>query len=150
MRAQFCRRHSSCESRIGETMSPVLWWKPKIISFQPNSAASLKHWFLACIIAFHKTVEIHFTMNFEDHAHVHEEKYLTLQILATLSFHGLFTNSWILSFLAFNYILPSFHKNKYRLFIWHLGFAYCVVTPHVLHIPLEYLSYLKWKRHFNS
>lgn len=98
-------------------MSSMFWWQPKTISFQPNSAASLKHSFQTSIIAFHKTVEIQFTMNFQDHTCMHKEEYLPLQILATLSFHGLFTNPWSLSFLVLNYILPSFHNNKYRPFI---------------------------------
>lgn len=118
--------YSSCESRIGEITSSMFWWQPKIISFQPNSAASLKHSFQTSIIAFHKTVEIQFTMNFQDHTCMHKEEYLPLQILATLSFHGLFTNPWSLSFLVLNYILPSFHNNKYRPFIRIL----------VLHTPL--------------
>lgn len=122
---------SSCENTTGETMSYVVWWQPKIISFQPNSVAPLKHRFQAWIIAFHKTVEIQFTMNFKDRACMHKEKYLPLQTLATLSFHGLFTNSWILIFLAFNYILPSLCNSKYRLFMRHLDLTYfCVAVPH--------------------
>lgn len=128
----------------------MFWWQPKIISFQPNSA-SLNHWFQAYISAFHKTLKIQFTMNFQDCACIHKEKYLPLKILACSFFSWTVHKFMNFIFLSFSYILPSFQNNKYSLFIRHLGFTYFfVATPCFLHIPLEYVGCMKWKRDFNS